>query len=354
MAPILSRFSNIGGGNGGFGFGRKKSSSVRGRQIVFTMWGAGGGGWIRKSGPAWGPPSASGGTGGALVATTTLTSLGLTSGSQLYIYVGGGGAMGPGAGGPNGGHPGGGGSGNGGYGGGGGGMSAVYMQGSFSTGTLLLIAGGGSGGFGISVTSGLNAEPPGPSSTQAGGGSQSSGGGGGNGTSGGSPGSPGTQFTGGNAGTHAGGGGAGYYGGGGGGGDGGAATGNSGGAGSCYINTNYFSEDTTDSGISNGVVIANIFRRFPAPFNPVMPFSGPPTASFPYSPLVSPGPYSQPAGDTASLPFPGQNAGHPLYNANYGGGTTSGGGGYPGSVHITIDGVTYSYTTVGPHILNIP
>ena len=85
-----------------------------------------------------------------------------------------------------------------------------------------------------------------------------------------------------------------------------------------------------------------------------MPFSGPPTASFPYGPLVYPGPYSRPAGNTSSDPFPGQNTGHPLYNPSYGGATNSGGPGQPGSVHITVDGVTYSYTTVGPHVLTIP
>ena len=317
------------------------------------MWGGAGGGWVRKSGPEWGPPSGSGGSGGSLIATTTTDRLGLVSGSQLYIYVGGGGAMG-GSGGPNGGHPGGGGGGNGGYGGGGGGMSAVYMNGPFSSGTLLLVAGGGSGGFGIGDIAGLNAEPPSPSGTRAGGGTQSGGGGGGSGTSGGSSGSPGSQFTGGSGGTHAGGGGAGYYGGGGGGGDAGAATGAPGGAGSSYINTSYFTNDTTDSGLANGVVIANIFRRFPAPFNPPMPFSGPPTASFPYGPLLYPGPYSQPPGNTASNPFPGQNTGHPLYNPSYGGGSRSGSDGYPGSIHVTIAGTTYSYTTVGPHVLTKP
>jgi hypothetical protein len=354
MAPFLSRLGNSGGTTAGFGFGRRRGArSTAPRPIIITMWGAGGGGYIRKSDPAWGPPSAAGGNGGSLIAKTTDIDLGLSSGDQLYIYVGGGGAM-PGPGGPNGGHPGGGGSGNGGYGGGGGGMSSVYMKGSFSTGTLLLIAGGGSGGYGIENVAGLNATPPGPSSTRAGGGTQSGGGGGGTGTSGGSSGSSGSQFSGGSGGTHAGGGGAGYYGGGGGGGDGGAANGNAGGSGSSYINTSYFAEDTSDAGIANGAVIANIFRRFPAPFNPPMPFSGPPTASFPYSPLVFPGPYSRPAGSTASDPFPGQNTGHPLYNPSYGGATNSGGNGQPGSVHITFNGVTTSYTTVGTHIFTIP
>ena len=351
MAPIISRIASAAGNN--FGFGRRRSG-VRSRQIVFTMWGGGGGGWIRKSDPAWGPPSIAGGTGGALIATTTLSNLGLTSGSQLYIYVGGGGAMVPGVGGPNGGHPGGGGSGSGGYGGGGGGMSSIYMNGPFSTGTLLLIAGGGSGGNGLVYTSGLVSDAP-PSATGniAKGGNQSTGGAGGPGVSGGAPGSPGSQFTGGAAGTHGGGGGAGYYGGGGGPGDAGAANGSLGGAGSCYLNGTYFTNDTSDSGLSNGVVIANIFRRFPAPFNPPMPFSNP-TATYPYDSLVYPGPYYQPASSTASSPFPGQNAGHPLYNANYGGGTLSGGAGYPGSIFITIDGTTFSYTTAGPYVLTIP
>lgn len=353
MSPLLARLGN-GGISGRFGFGQRRGrgSSSSGRPITITMWGAGGGGWVRKSGPEWGPPSSAGGTGGSLIARTTLERLGLTSGSQLYIYVGGGGTQ-AGPGGPNGGHPGGGGLGNAGYTGGGGGMSAVYMNGPFSSGTLLLISGGGGGGS-IGNIAGLNAEPPTQSNTLAGGGTQSSGGGGGSGTSGGTPGSSGSQFTGGNGGTHAGGGGAGYYGGGGGGGDNGAAQGAPGGSGSSYINTSYFVNDTSDSGVTDGVVIANIFRRFPTSFNPPMPFSGPPTASWPYGPLYFPGPYSQPAGNTASDPFPGQNAAHPLYNVNYGGGTISGGNGYPGSVHITVGGTTYSYTTVGTHILTIP
>lgn len=103
------------------------------------------------------------------------------------------------------------------------------------------------------------------------------------------------------------------------------------------------------------MVIANIFRRFPAPFNPPMPFSGPPTASYPFFPLIGyPGPYYFGAGNNTSSPFPGQNAGHPLYNASYGGSSTSGGNGSPGSVHITIAGTTYSYTTAGPHIFTVP
>jgi len=356
MAPFLGRLGNGGGTIAGFGFGKRKvpSDARTSRPIIFTMWGAGGGGWIRKSDPAWGPPSGSGGSGGALIATTTIENLGLNSGDQLSIYVGGGGAM-SGSGGPNGGHPGGGGGGTS-YGGGGGGMTSIYMKGSFSTGTLLLIAGGGSGGFALTNIAGLNADPPPAyvSGTGAGGGSQSSGGSGGGPGFGGAPGgTSGSQFSGGSAGPAAGGGGAGYYGGGGGGGDNGAATGSPGGSGSSYINTTYFTNDTTDSGIANGAVIANIFKRFPAPFNPPMPFSNP-TASYPYGPLVYPGPYSQPAGNTASLPFPGQNAGHPLYNASYGGATNSGGNGNPGSVFITIAGTTYSFTSVGPHTLTIP
>lgn len=351
MAPIISRLSSLGGGGtGGFSFGKRKvaGGGRDNRPIIITMWGGAGGGWVRKSDPAWGPPSGSGGTGASMIATTTVADLGLSSGDQLYIYVGGAGSQG-GSGGPNGGHPGGGGGGSGGYGGGGGGMSSVYMKGSFSTGTLLLIAGGGSGGYGFLEISHLD------SRFSSRGGTQSSGGAGGPGVSGGGPGSPGSQFSGGGAGTHGGGGGAGYYGGGGGPGDGGAANGGNGGTGSCYINTSYFTEDTTDSGLANGVVIANIFRRFPAPFNPPMPFSGPPTASYPFFPLSGyPGPYYFGPGNSTPSPFPGQNAGHPLYNPTYGGGSRAGSDGYPGSVHITFNGVTTSYTTVGPHIFTVP
>ncbi len=158
--------------------------------------------YIRKAGPEWGPPSISGGIGASMIATTTVDNLGLSSGDQIYIYVGGAGAM-SGPGGPNGGHPGGGGGGSGGYGGGGGGMSSVYMKGSFSTGTLLLIAGAGAGGAGAFLDiSHLD------SRFSSRGGTQSSGGAGGPGVSGGGPGSPGSQFNGGSAGTHGGGGGA--------------------------------------------------------------------------------------------------------------------------------------------------
>jgi hypothetical protein len=345
-------FTGITRAVGGAGFGKPAGGGGPrrdNRPIIITMWGAGGGGYIRKAGPEWGPPSISGGIGASMIATTTVDNLGLSSGDQIYIYVGGAGAM-SGPGGPNGGHPGGGGGGSGGYGGGGGGMSSVYMKGSFSTGTLLLIAGAGAGGAGAFLDiSHLD------SRFSSRGGTQSSGGAGGPGVSGGGPGSPGSQFNGGSAGTHGGGGGAGYYGGGGGPGDGGAANGGAGGTGSCYINTSYFTEDTADSGLVNGVVIANIFRRFPAPFNPPMPFSGPPTASYPFFPLIGyPGPYYQGAHQPASSPFPGQNTGHPLYNPTYGGGSRSGSDGYPGSVHITFNGVTYSYTSVGPHVFTVP
>lgn len=355
MAPFFTGIAGSLNGQGGFGFGRKRrGAGVDNRPIIITMWGAGGGGYIRKSDPAWGPPSASGGVGGAMIATTTVADLGLSSGDQLYIYVGGGGAM-SGPGGPNGGHPGGGGGGSGGYGGGGGGMSSVYMKGSFSTGTLLLIAGGGSGGYGVFNVSNLIADNPPGGPWVASGGTQSSGGAGGPGVSGGGPGSPGSQFTGGSAGTHGGGGGAGYYGGGGGPGDGGAANGGAGGAGSCYINPLYFTNDTSDSALANGVVIANQFRAFPSPYN--SPFNPGGNSSYPWVPYPYPGPmgpYARGAGSTASDPMTGQNRLHPLYNTSYGGGTTSGGNGYPGSVHITLNGVTTSYTTVGTHIFTVP
>jgi len=344
-------FTGITRAVGGAGFGKRESGGSRRPNvpIVFTMWGAGGGGYIRKAGPEWGPPSASGGIGGAMIATTTLDNLGLSSGDQLSIYVGGGGAM-PGPGGPNGGHPGGGGSGSGGYGGGGGGMSSIYMKGPYASGTLLLVAGGGSGGYAVFLHSDLIADYP-PDR----GGTQSSGGVGGPGVSGGGPGSPGSQFTGGNAGTHGGGGGAGYYGGGGGPGDGGAANGGGGGAGSCYINTSYFTNDTSDARIQNGVVIANNFREFPSPYN--SPFNPGGSSSYPWVPYPYPGPmapYARGAGQPASDPMPGQNRLHPLYNASYCGATNSGGNGNPGSVFITIAGTTYSFTSVGPHTLTIP
>jgi len=353
MSPILTRMIGAGSAGSGFGFGRRRGGGVVDKPIIITMWGAGGGGYIRKSDPSWGPPSASGDVGGAMITSTTLSNLGLTSGSQLYIYVGGGGNM-PGPGGPNGGHPGGGGSGSGGYGGGGGGMSSIYKSGSYSTGTLLLIAGGGAGGFHSFKISDLIADIPSPY-PGATGGNQSSGGQGGPGVSGGGPGSSGSQFTGGGAGTHGGGGGAGYYGGGGGPGDGGAANGGGGGSGSSYINPTFFSIDPLGTNLINGTIIANMYKAFPAPYN--SPFNPGGNSSWPYVPYPYPGPmapYARGAGNTASDPIPGQNRLHPLYNTPYCGGTTSGGNGYPGSVHITIDGSTTSYTSTGSYIFTVP
>ena len=275
----------------------------------------------------------------------------LNSGDTLTIYVGGGGNM-PGPGGPNGGHPGGGGNGSGGYGGGGGGMSSIYMNGNFSTGTLLLIAAGGGGGginwggFGNNVA-GTSSGGPGRGATPTGGGT------GGPGVAGSGPGTPGGQYQGGNGGSAGGGGGSGFYGGGGGPGDAGAANGGPGGNGLSYGNPTYFANDTTDSGTNdtNGIRFSNMFLDFPAPDNSFRNPGAPTTEPY-YYPGYSP--YARGAYSPASDTVPAENQDHPLYNNSYGGKSPSGGSGAPGSVFITIDGTTYSYTSVGTYTLTLP
>lgn len=316
--------------------------------ITITMWGGGGGGMIFPGGsPTWGTPSP-GGAGGSLVATGTYGTFNLNSGQSLYIYVGGGGAGGSvgGAGGPNGGHPGKGGSASPGTfaGGGGGGMSSLYLNGGFGVGTLMLIAAGGGtfyqfmGGYPDGF-----APPSAPNTVNGKGGSQSAGG-----AAGTQPGYPsgnsGTQFTGADGasvpGGKSSGGGAGYYGGGSGIGDTGAANGGFGGGGSNYQNPSIFPAPS--------VVHANMFTS--PTFNP------PATpATYPYANPYLDALYStNPAFPGTRSNLPGQNSTNPLYNVNYSGGSTVGGPGYPGSVHITIDGNVYSFTTVGTHVLILP
>lgn len=336
---------------GGSGSGLASRASVN-FDVEITMWGGGGGGYVRKSSPAWGPPIRSGKSGHSLIAKTTYENLGLNSGNTLTIYVGGGGQM-PGPGGPNGGHPGGGGNGNGGYGGGGGGMSTIYMNGTFSTGTLLLLTAGGGGGgsnwgeFGNNLA-GTSSGGPGRGATPT------SGGTGGPGVSGSGPGTPGSQYQGGNSGAQGGGGGSGFYGGGGGPGDGGAANGGPGGNGLSYGNPTYFANDTSDSGTNdtNGIRFSNMFLDFPS-FDNSFRIPGAPLGP---GPFYYPGyqPYNRPPGSTASDTIPAENGDHPLYNDAYGGRSPSGGSGAPGSVFITINGTTYSYTSVGTYTLTLP
>lgn len=316
--------------------------------LSIVMWGGGGGGWVRRSGPEWGPPARGGGAGGSIIINTSLRNLGLDNpNSRIIMYVGGGGLGGPagGTGGPNGGHPGNGGLGgaSGGGGGGGGGMSSVYLNNPFSTGTLLAIAGGGGGGYIADSSVGLGANPPTKGGSQTAGGTASSA----NPPAFYTPGTSGTQYTGGNGGAGpvpGGGGGAGWYGGGGGYGDPGAANGDTGGAGSSYINPVFLSQNINSRGTAD---VANFFLNFPNQFNSGFPAS---PSSFPYS---IPTPFAQPPGGTQSSSVPGQNSGHFLYQTPYGGGSISGGNGYPGSIHIIIGDKIYSYTTVGIHTFNV-
>ena len=318
--------------------------------IDIVMWGGGGGGSQFPGGsPTWGTP-APGGAGGSLVFTGTYSDLGASSGNTLYMYVGGGaaGAPGGGGGGPNGGHPGGGGgAGPGGAIGGGGGMTSIYLNGTFSTGTRLFIAGGGGSGYFGSIATHPVAWPP-PAAFQpiglGNGGSQVSGGAGGVSSNPGyPPGNAGSQFTGGSgspAGNgKAGGGGAGWYGGGGGCSDTGAANGAGGGGGSNYHNPI----------ISPALVTHANFFNDPN-FNPVAPTNYP----IPVNPYFGPRYSNSPPFPGSRITLPGQNSGHPLYSLPYCGGSQVNGPGYPGSIHITINGVTYSYTSVGSHTLVLP
>ena len=342
MAPF---FTGVSRSLGGFGFGGKG----RGRRIVITMWGGGGGGINFPGGsPTWGT-AAPGGAGGSVIFTGTYSDINAASGQTLYLYVGGGGSGStPGAGGPNGGHPGSGGSaGPGGAQGGGGGMSSIYLGGPFSSGTLLLIAGGGGAGYFESIatypTGWVPPSIPQPTVNNGFGGSQSAGGAGGvSANPSYPPGSAGSQFTGGSgsgaANGKAGGGGAGWYGGGGGASDTGAATGAPGGGGS-----NYHNPIISPSKVAH----ANFFND--PWFNPGAPGSWP-AVNASLGPLYSTNPAY--AGTRSTLP--GQNAPNPLYSLPYGGGSTVNGAGYPGSIHITVDGVTTSFTSVGPFTYTLP
>ena len=146
-----------------------------GNSITVKAWGAGGGSGSNYYGSSYGPDSGAAGGGGGF-AQTTLT---VTPGQSLTIYVGGGGGAGTN------------------YGpysqdgaGGGGGYSAIYSGGSY-----LLIAGGGGGGgsAGAYNYSGAGGAGGGISGVTAGSG-QYTGNGGGGGTSGGG-GSAGTGGT---------------------------------------------------------------------------------------------------------------------------------------------------------------
>lgn len=348
MAPLLSRLG-VGGGSG-FGFGKKFGGGGGSLPIIITMWGAGGAGVSFPGGsPTWGTP-APGGAGGALVVTGSYSDLGLTGGQTLYLYVGGGAAGSPsgGGGGPNGGHPGSGGSaGPGGGNGGGGGMSSIYQGNPFATGTLLLIAGGGgAGGFRNIATHPSGWPPPTvpqPIANGSGGGSGSGGAAGVSSNPSYPPGNAGSRFAGG-AGSpasngKAGGGGAGHYGGGGGASDTGAANGGGGGGGSNYHNPI----------ISPAVIVHANFFNDPW-FNPSAPQDYP----VPIGPHFGPRYSTSPPFPGSRITLPGQNEPNPLYSLPYCGGSQVNGPGYPGSIHITVNGVTTSFTTVGSHTFLLP
>ena len=332
--------------------GSQWSGTSAGVEIV--MWGAGGGNYLQKSGPEWGPPARPGTAGASIISKTEK----IVSGDTLHIYVGGAGSGKTG--GPNGGHPGKGG--NGGRAAAGGGMSSVYLNGDFNTGTLLLIAAGGGTTF-YAQAYGSNQgpitqsdTPPAGPSSQGKGASSDSGGAGGSGRSGGGSGGSGSRFTGGNGDPNAGGGGgAGNYGGGGGGGDAGAANGSAGGNGSCYINPGYFSllsAQSASDGDTDWAILANFLSNYPNVYNSGFNPPGTPN-SYPWSNSYLDDQYNKGPNQPASDPLPGQNFDHPLYSTPYGGGSTPTGG-YPGSVHIVIGEEVTSFTSVGPHVFVVP
>ena len=241
QSPILSVL-----GFGGGGTGLTQSGAALPGTLTIKMWGASGGGWQTKG---WGSPAPGSSAGALRISDAPYDELGISSGDTLYVYVGG--TCSGNSGGPNGGRPGSGGSGAG-NGRGGGGCTSIYRNGTHSTGTLMLVAGGSGGsqhlgGFGYYPTGAPANTPPGTGSPtlaaatgdSVGGGTQGTGGRGSEG--GGYPnGSPGSAFNGGpgspTGNGAGGGGGAGYYGGGGGHGDTGAANGSGGGGGSNYQN----------------------------------------------------------------------------------------------------------------------
>lgn len=198
--------------------------------VTITFWGAGGGNG--NQGPCGGGSAYPGGAGHSGVATGNFS-----SGSTLSIYVGGGGGNRcGGSGGPNGGRPGSGGNGGPKCGGGGGGATSVYLDGNYSSGTLLVVggAGGGAGG-GVGGVGGYPSSPGPFGGTQTAGGDNP----GNPGYGGASAGTDGSSFQGGPGGG-GGGGGSGYFGGAGATGDNGDCNGGAGGGGSGYFNPTYF------------------------------------------------------------------------------------------------------------------
>ena len=232
-------------------FGRSAEVGVL-KNVTIKLWGAGGGTDTTDAAP--------GGSGGYV----EVTSISLSAGTTLYVYVGQKGSNGA----------------NGGdysirFGGGGragnpltgaasgGGASYVYKDGVQGVGTLLTVSGGGGGnaytgggnGGGSTADAGDGYEGAGG----GGGGTQVSGGAGGAGNNGGGSGSSGSFLQGGNGGTYnppagsGGGGGGGYYGGGGGGGNGNGHSGAGGGGGSSYVNTSFLTSIQNLKNASRGV-----------------------------------------------------------------------------------------------------
>jgi len=252
MAPLFTGLKL-----GGFGKNPDVAAAVAANTITIKVWGAGGG---RGDNGPHNSVNRFGAPGGAFtISQTPYSSIGLSPGNTLYIYVGQGGRSqdSGGAGGGNGGHPGRGGNGSPPDAGGGGGMTSIYLNGGFGSGTLYAIAAGGggasagfmwaAGGYPFGIGGGPVTGPQIPGWTTyvgpagvGGGGTQSAGGAvpGGSGYGGAPGGNTGSQFTGGDGGD-SGGGGAGYYGGASGMGDYGTVSGSGGGGGSNYHNPAY-------------------------------------------------------------------------------------------------------------------
>jgi hypothetical protein len=252
MAPL---FTGIAKNLGGLGFGRLGVSQVVFNSISVVLWGAGGGGTDRD--PLYG-----GGSGGFVSATVPYATY---SGETFYIVVGGGGVGGsrPNIPAKTGGFGGGGPSGAGAYENGSGG-GASYIRLTNGSGTVLLVAGAGSGGNGYSTGPSATSGPPTtvflkaggrgggpagegaamydfPGGVGAGGGTQVAGGRAGDGKPPGPPGTAGSFLQGGTGGSApgggaGGGGGGGYYGGGGGGASDPTRVAQNGGGGSGYVN----------------------------------------------------------------------------------------------------------------------
>ena len=243
MAPLFTGLR--------LGFGRSAEVAVL-KNVTIKLWAAGGGTDTADAAP--------GGSGGYV----EVTSISLSAGTTLYVYVGQKGSNGANGGDYTTRFGGGGRAGNPLTGGcSGGGASYVYKDGVQGVGTLLTVSGGGGGnaysgggnGGGSTADAGVGYVGTGG----GGGGTQVSGGAGGGGNNGGGSGSSGSFLQGGNGGTHnppagsGGGGGGGYYGGGGGGGNGGGHSGAGGGGGSSYVNISFLTSIQNLKNASRGV-----------------------------------------------------------------------------------------------------